>query len=158
MKKVRVLGFSLIFALLAASVSAQDVIRMSANLTGGEETPGVLSGSLGTADVEIDAIRRSVTVTLNIFNLPTGSTAGHIHVGPKGVAGPIVLDFSFPTGLTGDLNLRVSLTARDFRPRPTIGIVTLDDAIQAIVGGNAYVNIHTTGFPGGEIRGQLVAR
>ena len=29
------------------------------------------------------------------------------------------------------------------------------DAIQAIVGGNAYVNIHTSQFPAGEIRGQL---
>ena len=32
----------------------------------------------------------------------------------------------------------------------------MQDAIQAIVGGNAYVNIHTSANPGGEIRGQLV--
>jgi hypothetical protein len=31
----------------------------------------------------------------------------------------------------------------------------MDDIIQAIVNGNAYVNIHTTQNPGGEIRGQL---
>jgi hypothetical protein len=31
----------------------------------------------------------------------------------------------------------------------------MEDAIQAIVGGNAYVNIHSTTNPGGEIRGQL---
>jgi hypothetical protein len=27
--------------------------------------------------------------------------------------------------------------------------------IQAMVAGNAYANVHTTRFPGGEIRGQL---
>ena len=31
----------------------------------------------------------------------------------------------------------------------------MEDVIQAITGGNAYVNIHTTTFPAGEIRGQL---
>jgi CHRD domain len=32
----------------------------------------------------------------------------------------------------------------------------MSDLIQAIVGGGAYVNIHTSANPAGEIRGQLV--
>jgi hypothetical protein len=143
---------------LAGQASAQDVVRMVANLTGGEETPALLTGAVGTAEVNVDTVRRSVVVVLNLFNIPTGTTAGHIHVGPKGVAGPVVLDFGFPAGRTGDVPITISLTVRDFRARPEIGIATIDDAIQAIVGGNAYVNIHTSGFPGGEIRGQIVAR
>lgn len=142
---------------LAGLASAQEV-RMAATLTGGEETPGLLTGAVGTAEVVVDTVRRSVTVVLSLFNLPTGSTAGHIHVGPKGVAGPVVLDFGFPAGRTGDLGLTLTLTQRDFRPRPEIGIVTMDDAIQAIVGGNAYVNIHTSAFPAGEVRGQILPR
>ena len=35
-------------------------------------------------------------------------------------------------------------------------INSMEDAIQAIVNGNSYVNIHTQTFPAGEIRGQLV--
>ncbi len=143
---------------LAGPAAAQDEIRMVAALTGGEETPGLLTGALGTADVAIDTVRRSVTVKLNLFNLPSGTTAGHIHVGPKGVAGPVVLDFGFPAGRTGDLALTFALTTREFRPRPEIGIATIDDAIQAIVGGNAYVNVHTTAFPAGEVRGQILPR
>jgi hypothetical protein len=42
-----------------------------------------------------------------------------------------------------------------FVARPAIGINTVQDAIQAIVNGNSYVNIHTQQFPAGEIRGQL---
>jgi hypothetical protein len=45
-----------------------------------------------------------------------------------------------------------------FTQRPAAGILNIDDAIQAIVGGNAYVNIHTTANPGGEIRGQLTIK
>jgi hypothetical protein len=142
---------------LTANADAQEV-RMMAALTGGEETPILLTGALGTADVVVDSIRRSVTVNLSLFNLPTGSTAGHIHVGPKGIAGPVVLDFNFPAGRTGDLGLSLTLTQRDFRARPEIGIQTMDDVIQAIVGGNAYINIHTSAFPAGEIRGQILPR
>jgi hypothetical protein len=50
---------------------------------------------------------------------------------------------------------RLGDTAGVFNARPAIGINTIDDAIQAIVGGNSYVNVHTTQFTGGEIRGQL---
>lgn len=158
MKMLLAAGLVAAGLLTTASQAVAQEIRMSAALTGGEETPGLLTGALGTADVIVDAQRRSVTVNLNLFNLPTGSTAGHIHVGPKGVAGPIVLDFGFPTGRTGDLVISFTLTTRDFRPRPDIGIHTIDDAIQAIVGGNAYVNVHTTGFPAGEVRGQILPR
>jgi hypothetical protein len=52
------------------------------------------------------------------------------------------------------LNFRVH-DGPAFHARPEIGINTFADALQAIAGGQAYVNIHTTTFPGGEIRGQL---
>ena len=142
--------------LAAAPASAADT-RMVANLSGGEEAPAiVLTGAFGTATVTIDSVTQRVTVDLTVYNLPTGSTAGHIHVGPKGAAGPVVLDFTFPPGRTGDFALQFRLSAADFRARPEIGIATMDDAIQAIFAGNAYVNVHTSTFPGGEIRGQLV--
>jgi hypothetical protein len=159
MKKLFLTGLSATGLVLALSAtSAAQEVRMGAALTGGEETPVLLTGALGTADVVVDPVRRSVTVTLSLFNLPTGSTAGHIHVGPKGIAGPVVLDFNFPAGRTGDLSMSLTLTQPQFRARPEIGIQTMEDAIQAIVGGNAYINIHTSAFPQGEIRGQILPR
>ena len=50
---------------------------------------------------------------------------------------------------------RTSPKGPAFHARPEIGINTFADAVQAIVGGNAYVNVHTTANGGGEIRGQL---
>ena len=151
------LGICIAALVLAAAPAFAADVQMFANLTGGEEAPtAVVSGAFGTAAVTIDVPGRRVTVDLTVYNLPTGSTAGHIHVGAKGVSGPVVLDFTFPPGRTGDFNLVFRLTTTDFRPRPEIGIATIEDAFQAIIAGNAYVNVHTSTFPGGEIRGQLV--
>jgi hypothetical protein len=140
--------------LLPATGSAQTV-NMTATLTGGEENPAVLTGAVGSATVGVDTTNREILVELRLFNIPTGTTAGHIHAGPRGVNGPVVIDFPIPTGRIGDLTLSFRLGQAQFRARPEIGINTMDDIIQAIVGGGAYVNVHTTTFPGGEIRGQL---
>ncbi len=141
----------------AAAASAQTSVVMRATLTGGEETPNlVLSGAVAVAEVALDPTSQEIAVRLRVFNLPNGSTASHIHVGPKGVSGPVVIDFPIGTGRTGDftLNFRVHDGAA-FHARPEIGINTFADALQSIAGGNAYVNIHSSAFPGGEIRGQL---
>ena len=141
----------------AAAASAQTSVIMRATLTGGEETPNqVLSGAVATVEIAVDPTNEEIAVRMRGFNLPNGSTASHIHVGPKGVSGPVVIDFPIGTGRTGDftLNFRIH-DGPAFHARPDIGINTFGDALQAIAGGNAYVNIHTSAFPGGEIRGQL---
>jgi hypothetical protein len=138
---------------LAAPASAQ---VLTTTMTGGEETPVLNTGMVGTAEVSIDMVDREVAVILRVFNVPTATTAGHIHVGPAGIAGPVVLNF--PAGIvgrTGDFAMTFRLGQRDFVARPAQGINTMDDIIQALIHGNAYVNIHTTQNPGGEIRGQL---
>ena len=136
------------------SASAQTVLR--ATLTGGEEVPAVLTGAVGTARVFVDP-SGELAVELKVFNLPTGTTASHIHVGAKGLAGPVVIDFPIGRGISGDTTLVFRVNdGPAFHARPEIGINTWSDAIQAIVGGNSYANVHTSANGGGEIRGQLV--
>lgn len=144
--------------LVMVSAAAAQSVTLDATLSGGEEVPILLSGAVGTAEVSVDTVARELTVSLRLFNFPTGTAAGHIHVGPRGVAGPVVINFPIPAGRTGDLTLSFRVGPAAFVPRPEIGILTLDDAIQSIVGGNSYVNIHTSQFPAGEIRGQLTVR
>jgi hypothetical protein len=146
---------ALALAILLPSAASAQTVNMVATLTGGEENPAVLTGAVGTAEMSVDTANREIGVTLRLFNLPTGTTAGHIHAGPKGVNGPVVIDFPIPAGRTGDLTLQFRVGQAQFRARPEIGINTMDDIIQAIVGGGAYANVHTSTNPGGEIRGQL---
>jgi len=143
----------------SGAASAQNAV-LTAQLSGGEETPapGLNTGAFGSAEVGVDSENEEVSVNLRLFNLPTGSTAGHIHAGARGTPGPVILDFNFPSGRTGDVTLNLRLGRAQFRARPEIGINTFEDALQTIASGNAYVNIHTTQYPAGEIRGQLTRR
>jgi CHRD domain-containing protein len=149
---------ALALAMLVPAISASaQTVNMIATLTGAEENPPTLTGAVASADFAVDTDNREIQVNLRIFNIPTGTTAGHIHAGPRGVNGPVVLNFPIPVGRSGDITLsfRVGGTTGVFIPRPEVGINTIDDIIQTIVGGGAYANIHTTAFPGGEIRGQI---
>jgi hypothetical protein len=159
MKRALHVGAAMVAALLigTAAASAQVVVA-TATLGGGDETPILLSGAAGTAEVAVDVAAKEFAVTLRIFNIPTTTTAGHIHVGSKGIAGPVVIDFPAIAGRLGDFVTTFRVGEASFRANAAIGINTIDDVIQAVANGNAYVNIHTTTNPGGEIRGQLVPK
>lgn len=153
MRHLRALCTGVFAFALAANASAQ---TLTANLNGGEETPILNTGAVGTAEVIVDETNQEFTVTLRVFNIPTPTTAGHIHIGAAGIAGPVVINFPDAiVGRTGDFAMTFRVGPNQFVARPAIGINSVQDAIQAIVNGNSYVNIHTQQFPAGEIRGQL---
>ena len=145
--------------LTAVPASAQN-FTLTATLTGAQETPapGINTGAFGNATVVVNMRTRTVTWTVNVFNLPSGVTAGHIHVGAVGTAGPTVINFTVPTGASNEFTIAGSAADTTFTLRPDQGIRSADDMFQAILGGNTYVNVHSAVNGGGEIRGQLTVR
>ena len=115
----------------------------------------IVTGAFGTAVVTVDMATRTITWTVDVFNLPSGVTLGHIHVGAVGAAGPTMVNFVVPVPASNDFRISGSATDSGITLRPDQGIRSADDAFQAILGGNTYVNVHSTVNPGGEIRGQL---
>lgn len=84
----------------------------------------------------------------------------HIHIGPAGQSGPIAVWLYPPApparqipGATTGMVQEGTITAANLIG-PLAGR-TVRDLVAAIEAGNAYVNVHTTSFPGGEIRGQI---
>ncbi len=153
-------GFVLLFvgALLAggATGAQAQVINLAADLNGGEEAPSkVLTGSYGTATVTVNLATRDVTYNIQIFNMPSGTTAAHFHVGPVGVAGPIVVGITVPLTISNDYTLSGTANATNLQPRLDQGIGSWDDFIQSLLGGQTYLNIHSQVNGGGEIRGQV---
>jgi hypothetical protein len=133
-------------------------------LTGDQQVPSVTTSAFGFAQVRLfqngtsTAIEFRVVVC-NIVNV----TASHIHVGASGTDGPVVVPFfGSPSGPFSSPH-GCSTLAHDIRgpgdlvPRPEVGIANWTDFVHALQSGNAYVNVHTTAHPGGEIRGQLVS-
>ena len=142
--------------LYPGDASAQQRVTLTAMLGGNKEVPGVTTGAHGVATVTVDRGAGRIDYQIDIFNLPTGIVASHIHVGAEGVNGPVI--FGFPVaavGQSGAFQLKGSLSSSELQPRDALGIRTFDDAAFAIASGTAYVNVHTQAFQGGEIRGQL---
>jgi len=147
-------------ATLAAAPASAQTFTLTATLLGSNETPapGLNTGAFGNATVTVDMGARTVAWVVDVFNLPSGVTAGHIHVGAPGTPGPTVVNFTVPTSASNDFRISGSMKDTEFTLRPDQGIRSADDMFQAILGGNSYVNIHTQVNAGGEIRGQLSLR
>ena len=145
---------------LTATPASAQTFTLIASLSGGQETPapGVNTGAFGNATVVVNLTTRTVTWSVNVFNLPSGVTAGHIHVGDAGTPGPTVIGFTVPTNASNDFGITGSAADTTFTLRPDQGIRSADDMFQALLGGNTYVNVHSAVNGGGEIRGQLTLR
>jgi len=127
--------------------------KFSAKLSGKDEVPPNKSPSAGFAWVKIygDKIAYEVNVT-DMDKV----TAAHIHLAEPGKNGPVVLTL-FKGGPTEQVNGTVgeaNVTASNFEG-PMQG-KQVSDLVTAINNGTTYVNVHTTDFPNGEIRGELM--
>lgn len=146
-----------LFVLLVSATQAQaQTTTLTAQLHGGNEVPGVVTGSAGTATVTWNATTNAGTYRVEVYNMPVGTTASHIHVGAAGVGGPVVINFTVPAGgISNDFGLSGTFGCTDVVARAAQGINSCEDFVQALLLGNTYVNVHSTANPGGEIRGQL---
>ncbi len=115
-----------------------------ATLDGASESTPNPSKATGLATLTFNKTTKILSGTITFSGLTP--TAGHIHKASKGVAGPVVFPFS---SLASPINYTSA---------------ALTDAQEAdLYAGLYYVNLHTpsllngvVGYPGGEIRGQLL--
>ena len=114
------------------------IVSAVAMLTGDQEVPPVATGGRGFGLFNIDTDTNTLRYYINYGGLGSAETAAHIHgFAPHTVSAGVLV--GLPAG------------------SPKIGTWTYTDAQeQAIIDGMTYVNIHTVGNPGGEIRGQVV--
>ena len=157
MRRVLSLAGAAALALLVGSASAEaQTMRFTALLSGANEVPGIASGSGGTATVTLNTATRAVTYKVDVYNMPSGTTQAHFHVGGPGVAGPVVVNFVVQPNISNDFSISGTATSADLVPRQAQGIGSWDDFIEALVLGQVYANVHSTVNPGGEVRGQVL--
>jgi len=137
-------------ALVLSCGGGDGPIKRGADLTGSEEVPPVTTDGSGSLELKIARDGSQIRYKLAVEGL-TNVLFAHIHVGPPGVNGPVILNLATSsfTEIEGDL------TAADLAPAPAQGINNFADAIAAIEDGGTYSNVHTAANPGGEIRGQI---
>lgn len=157
-------------AIAVFSTAQAAVITYNVVLNGPSESPPNASPGVGTAVVEVNATAHTMRVYVPSFSGLVGTTtASHIHAatavpftGTAGVATTTPTFSGFPLGVTaGSYDNTLDMTlASSYNPAYVTahgGNTTQaeTDLFQAIADGRAYLNIHSTSFPGGEIRGFL---
>jgi prepilin-type processing-associated H-X9-DG protein len=157
MRRLSVAGVGLAALLsLSWAPSWVQAEQYTAELTGEEEVPPVDTSASGSANIVfVDGHSRWFLLTVRRVRGLTGpATGAHIHLGPVGVNGPVVVDYS--TGVLLDTGfLAINLHTDEDLAGPLEGM-TLQDLKDVIDEGNGYINVHTELNPGGEIRGQIV--
>ena len=130
-----------------------------APLTGDEEVPPADTDARGMTHFQLDRAGDALDYRLIVANIEN-VTQAHIHVGPAGVNGPVVA-WLYPEGppaqlIEGRSNgvlATGTITADDLVGQLEGG--TLEDLLDLFHDGEAYVNVHTSQFPPGEVRGQI---
>jgi hypothetical protein len=145
-----------LFVLVVSAQAQAQTINFTAALSGGNEVPGVVTGAVGTGTVSLDVATQVVTYRIDVYNMPVGTTQAHFHVGAPGVAGPVVVNFTVPVGISNDYAISGTAAATNLTVRAAQGINSWEDFLQALLLGNIYMNVHSTANGGGEIRGQVV--
>lgn len=130
-------------------------------LRGREEVPAILTPGSGTFRATLNADGTALDFELTYENLVAPATVAHLHFAQAGVNGPI---FAFlcggdgmPACPAGGGTVTGTITAANIRGVPEQGLAEGDfeGALTIMRQGVAYVNVHSTTFPAGEIRGQL---
>jgi len=142
MLRVRTL-LSAIAVCLAASLSQAATFQFDANLDGLQETPPNASPGFGFGSLFLDDTTGNWSVTNGVFQDLIG-TANNAHIhgpAPAGTPAGVVVGLTFDPATSGTWGGSGTFTAAQ-----------MADLMNELY----YVNIHSTTFPGGEIRGQLL--
>lgn len=156
--------------LLLAPVESQAATTVySAILSGAAEAAPNGSPGTGSAIVTMDSDAYTMRVQVDFAGLIAPVTAAHIHcctavagAATAGVASQTPSFVGFPAGLSGSYDQVFDMTSplswnnafvSGNGGAPTAAFFAL---LQGLDDGKAYLNIHTSAFPGGEIRGFLL--
>jgi fermentation-respiration switch protein FrsA (DUF1100 family) len=152
MRLALIVGVLALAALPAVAVAADPPTpAFGGPLSGAQEVPAVVTAATGEGTAVISTDGSTITYYVTYSGLSGPAVAAHIHTGAPGVAGGVILPLVVSASpMVG------TLTAANFAPSGAI--TTFAQAVAAIRAGNTYFNIHTAANPGGEVRGQIVAK
>lgn len=163
-------AFVVPMALASSLITAQaGIFQYDVVLTGPKESPANASPGTGSATIFLDTTLNTLSLNVSFSGLTGTTTASHIHgatavagAGTAGVATTTPTFVGFPLGVTSGsfasvLDLTQSSSYNPAYVTANGGTTATAEAalIAAIQSGRTYLNIHTSTFGGGEIRGFL---
>lgn len=174
MKKSRLLvGSVALVALVAVTIFAIGPRNIREFLTGYEEVPSISTGASAVFNARISTDESRIDYELTYTALEGAVQQSHIHLGQKGANGGISVFLctnlgNGPAGVQacpqGPATISGTITPADVSPpipatqaARNQGLDTgeWEEFLAALRAGVTYVNLHSTKFPGGEIRSQI---
>jgi hypothetical protein len=165
----RIATLALVFVGAAGVVFATNLNNWRAALRGLEEVPSVSTVATGRFNAEISEDETTVSWTLSYDGLEGTVTQAHIHVADRDVNGGIsvwlcsnLTSPPTPPGVQAcpapPAEISGTFTSADVVGPTAQGITAgqLAELIAMIRQRHTYANVHSTLFPGGEARGQIV--
>jgi hypothetical protein len=153
---------------LGAAATANDgKSQVDEALSGYQETPALSSNGVGEFHATLNQSGKAIRYRLTFKNLGSDVTQAHIHFENATNAGPIVVFLcsnlgNGPAGTqacpAGGGTITGTIRAADVGAGAAaqgLAAGEFDEFVRAIKAGATYVNVHSTGFPAGEIRAQL---
>jgi hypothetical protein len=137
----------------AAAAGALTLVLATSVLAGGRPLAATLSGAnevpgpgdpdgTGAARITLNQGQGTVCWTIHVEDITLPAAAAHIHSGPAEVAGPVVVTLSPPDAAGDSAGCATDVDPaliKEIRKSPS----------------QFYVNVHTSDFPAGAVRGQL---
>ena len=145
MRTIRLILLLVAFTMIAGATiaAAQHGGRpLTATLLGSNEAPGPGDpNGTGEATVTVNPGQGEVCYEISVEDVALPATGAHIHVAPAGTPGPVVVPLN-PPDASGQSS----------------GCAAVDRELALAIlrnPENYYVNVHTTEYPAGAVRGQL---
>ena len=142
LKQFLVLIVSLMI-LTAAVVTAKAQTTFSGTFSGAQVVPPTTSTAVGSVTVILNDAETRITISLDFSGLGSNATAAHIHgPGGPGANAPVLFNLGSQgtnNGALGGLSAAVNPTQ-----------------VAQLRAGKWYLDVHSTGFYGGEIRAQIL--
>jgi hypothetical protein len=172
MRKVAIVAFVALGVLGIGTVATADDDdgsgRNSARLNGYQEGTSISTRGFGSFRIKFNR-NNTADYVLSYRDVETPVSQAHIHFGQRSVNGPVTVFLCRTPGTapppspnqacpptTG--TVRGTITPADMVPQvPDRGIEPgrWDEFVAAVKVGHTYANVHSSRFPGGEIRGQI---
>jgi hypothetical protein len=138
-------GKTIIIAVFLLVISINtNAETFTANLSSSQEVPTNASTATGYARVFLNETTGMINFTVVFSGLSSNQSGAHIH-GPaaRGVNASVIINLGTPGGTSGTITGTAAIT-------PT--------QITQLRAHQTYLNVHSSNFPNGEIRGQLAPK
>lgn len=136
-----------VFAASGAAAGAQ-TIAFNFPITPQQEVPANNSNAVGAGQLLYNDAANTFDLDVMVFGITLADLTGwHIHNAPVGVPGPIVIHLQNLGGIWQNSGQGIRLQMTN---------VAIGNFEPNLFAGNLYFNVHTSAFPGGQIRGQII--